>query len=1300
MRSYYAFLKFVGRAILTSVGGPCANLAGDFLFDFLPEVAQDVWSTWGKGRNEEQRRTELEQLAKADQSELRTEIEQVVREVAAEQTEETRQTLGVYLSHLQVTIRQQLRRPADPTGTTVPSHLSPCKAEDLAAFLPNGLPRFKAGLRPLENVDWELVELLGVGGFGEVWKARNPYCIGMAPVALKFCLDATAAKLLRHEAAVLDRVMRHGKHPGIVGLQQTYLDAATPCLQYELVEGGDLAGLVQEWHRKCGGPTPRQAAKVILRIADIVASAHQLDPPIVHRDLKPTNVLVYKDDNGSNCFRITDFGIGGPAARRAILETATNKAANRSLATALPGSCTPLYASPQQLGGSDPDPRDDVFSLGVIWYQLVTGDLNAGAPRGTQWEHRLADRRIRSSMIELMAACFEEKPADRPTDATDLAGRLRVLLEDKSTESQAPPPAPPSESPQVDAVSPILKDIADRHSPSDERVRTIVTEWSQSNRRYLWPILDHVNSVQTRTDVVLRISVSLLSEERSTGHEWRPQPPIDIDVVPWDDGDVWSVPIESPEDFESTTRTWRSALPDKVKRCEECSGEAIVPCSACGATGRVQNDCPACGGEGRTYQAPAVGTTRFMGGAVETIGYQLCQTAINGVTRHERRSAIAILRKLRCDSALTIVAGVDKHSDERNLALEAIAQCNAGKPTDEGSQRPAYQRLVLDKEGHEIEEPSARLCMTALHGESPGIAQQAIKTLAHLECFNALGLVARKAGASRQRELALSLLNRLAELRTDVCSHCRGRRTVPGECPECRGSKTESCANCKGTGHLARFPLVHAAFTQADSVFLDESSRRDKIVELASRPLFESTGQGAELPPLPSDLPDPWRQETRRVVSELVKKTPGQVCRTRLEAACIPFSRCDLSYNRKRFALIVSGIDDKLVTVGSIPRNQQRTAGLKVGIPLAVISAMGALAAYAGGLETGIVAAFSTELVVSVFLTLLADIKRPPHPRWLMPGMSALWVLVVFTALAINLPTRSEPNSHADTPPYARKPTISPPDTPALPPEAPTSLPSTLHPASGSPIPGLILPVTHISLSPDPPPQPPEPPTPVPIPDPPLQPPEPRPKCLYFPRFPYDHVPGYLMDNPCEVRDGDPIFAAALRSDRWPTKPRTWAARLRVEYASDLDDLDRIGGHLLLSTRSRLGLDTEASYLQEHLPGDRHDHLWLGDCNVVYRFAQSEHAQFRSGVGVNWMDDPLYTNFGFNFTCGADFFPSRPWIVSTNIDWGTLESAELFRFRGTVGAILWRMEVYTGYEYLDVDSTRINTILGGVRIWF
>ncbi|MFV0444957.1 MAG: hypothetical protein ACK5Q5_15395 [Planctomycetaceae bacterium] len=76
----------------------------------------------------------------------------------------------------------------------------------------------------------------------------------------------------------------------------------------------------------------------------------------------------------------------------------------------------------------------------------------------------------------------------------------------------------------------------------------------------------------------------------------------------------------------------------------------------------------------------------------------------------------------------------------------------------------------------------------------------------------------------------------------------------------------------------------------------------------------------------------------------------------------------------------------------------------------------------------------------------------------------------------------------------------------------------------------------------------------------------------------------------------------------------------------------------------------------------RRDHLWTGDCNVVFRFgrfAQSERAEFHTGVGLNWLNDPAQTDAGFNFTYGADFFPQQLWIVSTTLDAGTLGSAGL-----------------------------------------
>lgn len=187
----------------------------------------------------------------------------------------------------------------------------------------------------------------------------------------------------------------------------------------------------------------------------------------------------------------------------------------------------------------------------------------------------------------------------------------------------------------------------------------------------------------------------------------------------------------------------------------------------------------------------------------------------------------------------------------------------------------------------------------------------------------------------------------------------------------------------------------------------------------------------------------------------------------------------------------------------------------------------------------------------------------------------------------------------------------------------------------------------------------------------------------YFPRYPYDaDAPGHMVRY---------MYAGRVRR---------WSARLTADYATDFDDLDRLGGSLLLSTTSRWGLDTEMSYFEERLPGARRDRLWLGDCNIVFRFAQCERMEWRVGVGFNWLDDPVDTDFGFNFTYGVDFFPRKPWVLSAALDWGTLGRAELFHFRTTAGVLIRGAEAFTGYEYYDIDRARSNQLIAGVRLWF
>src|SRR5262249_39057854 len=145
---------------------------------------------------------------------------------------------------------------------------------------------------------------------------------------------------------------------GIVPLLETYLRAATPCLMYEFIEGGDLAGLIPEMRRR-GGLTGDLATQIVRRLAFILAPAHQHG--LVHRDLNPSNVLGGGGEGNELPFFVRDWGSGGRAGGRATGERASQRAAPAyTMPTAVRGAYTPLYASPQQINGEPADPGDDV----------------------------------------------------------------------------------------------------------------------------------------------------------------------------------------------------------------------------------------------------------------------------------------------------------------------------------------------------------------------------------------------------------------------------------------------------------------------------------------------------------------------------------------------------------------------------------------------------------------------------------------------------------------------------------------------------------------------------------------------------------------------------------------------------------------------------------------------------------------------------------------------------------------------------------------------------------------------------
>jgi hypothetical protein len=192
----------------------------------------------------------------------------------------------------------------------------------------------------------------------------------------------------------------------------------------------------------------------------------------------------------------------------------------------------------------------------------------------------------------------------------------------------------------------------------------------------------------------------------------------------------------------------------------------------------------------------------------------------------------------------------------------------------------------------------------------------------------------------------------------------------------------------------------------------------------------------------------------------------------------------------------------------------------------------------------------------------------------------------------------------------------------------------------------------------------------------------------YFAHYPHQYDCGYMLI--------DPLEAIGMEG---PCEPYSLAARARGEFGTSFDDLDWIGGRVQLDTRWRLGLESDFRYVLEDAGAGRDD-LWLGDVNVLFRFAQSEYWQFRTGLGSNFLSDRLGSDFGFNFTYQADWQPVRPLAFAAELDLGWLGHASVVHVRTTAGITWGVSEAFVGYDLYDIGATQIQGLVAGVQIWY
>jgi serine/threonine protein kinase len=204
----------------------------------------------------------------------------------------------------------------------------------------------------------EILELIGHGGMGVVYKARQPRLDRLVALKLlpqSLAADAAFAERFNREARVLARL----NHPNIVTVHDFGQSGGFFYLLMEFVDGVNLRQAMQ-----AGRFTPQQAMMLVPRICEALQFAH--DEGILHRDIKPENILL--DTKGR--VKIADFGIAKliGEARENLTLTASGQAVG-----------TPHYMAPEQLEHpQDVDQRADIYSLGVVFYEMLTGELPIG----------------------------------------------------------------------------------------------------------------------------------------------------------------------------------------------------------------------------------------------------------------------------------------------------------------------------------------------------------------------------------------------------------------------------------------------------------------------------------------------------------------------------------------------------------------------------------------------------------------------------------------------------------------------------------------------------------------------------------------------------------------------------------------------------------------------------------------------------------------------------------------------------------------------------------------------------------
>lgn len=292
------------------------------------------------------------------------------------------------------------------------------------------LPDIQASL----GEQYEVISVLGVGGMGSVYKVRDKnldktFAIKILNQSLvqdqtslrRFRQEALAAQSLTH--ANLGAVYGHG-----IGT------SGAPYIVMDCLDGKDLTTLLNEQ-----GPFNAQRALLIfIQLAEAINHAHTKG--VVHRDLKPSNIII-ETHGATEIAKVVDFGI-------AKVNSADARPTQQLTQTGeIFGS--PLYMAPEQCVGNEQDARTDIYALGCVMYEVLTGEPPFVAENAvkTVLKHihdeavppsAKASGKIPADLDKVILHCLEKQPGDRYQSASELASDLQKVLEERAVQVNRP----------------------------------------------------------------------------------------------------------------------------------------------------------------------------------------------------------------------------------------------------------------------------------------------------------------------------------------------------------------------------------------------------------------------------------------------------------------------------------------------------------------------------------------------------------------------------------------------------------------------------------------------------------------------------------------------------------------------------------------------------------------------------------------------------------------------------------------------------------------------------------------------